>query len=213
MKDLEGKGFVGFGFAEGGFAYLMSRQPVKTVDELKARKVWSPEGDRIVLTAFESRRHLSRLPAHHRRPDRAADRAGGHGGLPGRGRHRLAVAHQGQVPDRSPAALYLRLAGDLGQGVREAVRRRSGTGARGPEPHLQGHRRQEPQGQCTGPCGAEEAGHRLRRAAAQRPEALAQDRGHGSAAPRAQGVLLQGRGRDGYASCSRTTAGASADRP
>lgn len=54
MKDLEGKGFVGFGFAEGGFAYMMSRQPVKTVNDLKARKVWSPEGDRIVLTALES---------------------------------------------------------------------------------------------------------------------------------------------------------------
>lgn len=54
MKSLEHKGFVGFGFAEGGFAYMMSRQPVETVDELKARKVWSPEGDRLVLTAFES---------------------------------------------------------------------------------------------------------------------------------------------------------------
>lgn len=54
MKGLEAKGFVGFGFAEGGFAYMMSRQPVKTVDELKARKVWAPEGDRVVLTAFES---------------------------------------------------------------------------------------------------------------------------------------------------------------
>ena len=54
MKDLEGKGFVGFGFAEGGFAYMMSRQPVKTVNDLKARKVWAPEGDRIVLTALES---------------------------------------------------------------------------------------------------------------------------------------------------------------
>jgi len=54
MKGLERKGFVGFGFAEGGFAYLMSRKPIKTVDELRARKVWSPEGDRIVLTAFDA---------------------------------------------------------------------------------------------------------------------------------------------------------------
>lgn len=54
MSGLERNGFVGFGFAEGGFAYLMSRTPVKTVQELKARKVWSPEGDRVVLTAFES---------------------------------------------------------------------------------------------------------------------------------------------------------------
>jgi len=54
MTGLERNGFVAFGFAEGGFAYLMSRTPVKTVNELKARKVWSPEGDRVVLTAFES---------------------------------------------------------------------------------------------------------------------------------------------------------------
>lgn len=54
MKGLEAKGFVGFGFAEGGFAYMMSRRPVKTVEELKARRVWAPEDDRVVLTAFES---------------------------------------------------------------------------------------------------------------------------------------------------------------
>jgi TRAP-type C4-dicarboxylate transport system substrate-binding protein len=54
MKGLESNGFVGFGFAEGGFAYLMSRKPVETVSELKKRKVWSPEGDRVSLTAFES---------------------------------------------------------------------------------------------------------------------------------------------------------------
>ena len=54
MKGLQGNGFVGFGFAEGGFAYLMSRKPIKTVDELKRRKVWSPENDRVSLTAFES---------------------------------------------------------------------------------------------------------------------------------------------------------------
>jgi TRAP-type C4-dicarboxylate transport system substrate-binding protein len=54
MTNLEAKGFIGFGFAEGGFAYLMSREPVTTVNELKARKAWAPEGDKLVLTAFES---------------------------------------------------------------------------------------------------------------------------------------------------------------
>jgi len=54
LKGLEGNGFVAFGFAEGGFAYLMSQKPVETIDELKARKVWSPEGDQISLAAFES---------------------------------------------------------------------------------------------------------------------------------------------------------------
>jgi TRAP-type C4-dicarboxylate transport system substrate-binding protein len=54
LQNLERNGFVGFGFAEGGFAYLMSRQPVRTVDDLKARKVWAPEGDTVSLTAFEA---------------------------------------------------------------------------------------------------------------------------------------------------------------
>lgn len=54
MKGLESRGFVGFGFAEAGFAYLMSRRPITAVDELKAREVWSPEGDRISLAGFES---------------------------------------------------------------------------------------------------------------------------------------------------------------
>jgi TRAP-type C4-dicarboxylate transport system substrate-binding protein len=54
LQHLERSGFVGFGFAEGGFAYLMSREPVRTVDDLKGRKVWAPEGDTISLTAFES---------------------------------------------------------------------------------------------------------------------------------------------------------------
>jgi TRAP-type C4-dicarboxylate transport system substrate-binding protein len=54
LGNLESKGFVGFGFAEGGFAYLMSNRPLKTVADLKAGKVWAPEGDTISLTAFES---------------------------------------------------------------------------------------------------------------------------------------------------------------
>lgn len=54
MRGLERRGFVGFGFAEAGFAYLMSREPVRTVDDLRARKVWSPEGDTISLTGFEA---------------------------------------------------------------------------------------------------------------------------------------------------------------
>lgn len=53
-KGMEKGGFVTFGFAEGGFAYLMSKEPVNTVDDLKTRKVWVPEGDPITRTVFES---------------------------------------------------------------------------------------------------------------------------------------------------------------
>jgi len=42
-------GFVTFGIAEGGFAYLMSKRPITTLDELRRTKVWIPEEDVISL--------------------------------------------------------------------------------------------------------------------------------------------------------------------
>jgi len=55
LRDaLEKKGFVSFGISEGGFAYLMSNQPLTQVEHLKAQKVWVPEGDRVSRTAFEA---------------------------------------------------------------------------------------------------------------------------------------------------------------
>lgn len=54
LQGLEKEGFVGFGISDGGFAYLMSNQPVQAVDELKQLKVWVPEGDVISHTAFQS---------------------------------------------------------------------------------------------------------------------------------------------------------------
>ncbi len=54
LQGLEKEGFVGFGISDGGFAYLMSNQPVQTVDELKPLKVWVPEGDVISHTAFQA---------------------------------------------------------------------------------------------------------------------------------------------------------------
>ena len=49
MRRLEEKGMVSFGFAEAGFAYLMSTAPIRTLDDAKHRRVWSPAGDRIRL--------------------------------------------------------------------------------------------------------------------------------------------------------------------
>jgi TRAP-type C4-dicarboxylate transport system substrate-binding protein len=46
-KQLEDAGMVNFGFAEGGFAYAMSKNaPVPSVEALRGEKVWIPEGDR-----------------------------------------------------------------------------------------------------------------------------------------------------------------------
>ncbi len=44
---LESAGFVSYGFAEGGFALLMSEGPVRTLEDLKGQKIWVPEGDVI----------------------------------------------------------------------------------------------------------------------------------------------------------------------
>ncbi len=54
MQELEQEGYVGFGISEGGFAYLMSDEPVPGVSALKGHKIWVPEGDVISRTAFES---------------------------------------------------------------------------------------------------------------------------------------------------------------
>ncbi len=52
-QGLEKGGFVTFGFSEGGFAYIMSKQPIKTLEDFRKRKVWVPEGDIITRTVFE----------------------------------------------------------------------------------------------------------------------------------------------------------------
>lgn len=54
LRDgLYDAGFVNFGFAEGGFAYLMSNDPIRTIDELRGRKVWVPEGDNASFLAMQ----------------------------------------------------------------------------------------------------------------------------------------------------------------
>jgi TRAP-type transport system periplasmic protein len=54
IKGLAKRGFVSFGFSEGGFAYLMSKRPIHSIDDLKECKVWVPEGDRISRIVFEA---------------------------------------------------------------------------------------------------------------------------------------------------------------
>lgn len=51
---LEDAGWVNFGFAGGGFAILMSNSPISTLDDLKGKKVWVPEGDNISRHSMEA---------------------------------------------------------------------------------------------------------------------------------------------------------------
>ena len=53
VKNLEEHGFVSFGLAEGGFAYIMCQRPLESVRDLKSSKVWIPSGDVISQTVFD----------------------------------------------------------------------------------------------------------------------------------------------------------------
>ncbi len=54
LDRLKEKGFISFGLSEGGFAYLMSDDPIVRVQDLREKKVWTPEHDVISRTAFDS---------------------------------------------------------------------------------------------------------------------------------------------------------------
>jgi TRAP-type C4-dicarboxylate transport system substrate-binding protein len=54
LKGLEEAGFISFGFTNGGFALLMSNEPVRGLDDLRGKRVWVPEGDRISYAAMDA---------------------------------------------------------------------------------------------------------------------------------------------------------------
>ncbi len=55
LRDLlEQAGFVNFGFASGGFAYIMSNRPVARLTDMQGLKVWVPDGDKISYSAAKA---------------------------------------------------------------------------------------------------------------------------------------------------------------
>jgi len=55
IDGLEKNGMISFGFAESGFAYILSNTPVKGVTELRQLKAWIPDSEeaRQAATAFK----------------------------------------------------------------------------------------------------------------------------------------------------------------
>ncbi len=56
IKELEDKGFVSFGFAEGGFSYMMSDQRLDKVADVRHKKVWIPTGHPVGAAVFKAAR-------------------------------------------------------------------------------------------------------------------------------------------------------------
>jgi TRAP-type C4-dicarboxylate transport system substrate-binding protein len=54
QQGLEDAGFVNFGFATSGFANIMSSTPVRSLADLKGKRVWVPEGDTISYKSMEA---------------------------------------------------------------------------------------------------------------------------------------------------------------
>jgi len=54
IQNMEKNGFVLLGIAEGGFARIMSREPMVKLEAVRASKVWIPEGDVVVLETYKT---------------------------------------------------------------------------------------------------------------------------------------------------------------
>lgn len=54
QEGIEKGGLVTFGFAEGGFAFLMSNSPVSSVGDLQQQKIWIPADNKFSLVALQS---------------------------------------------------------------------------------------------------------------------------------------------------------------
>ncbi len=54
QKGLEAGGWVSFGLIDGGFAYVMSENPVRSLDDLRDQKLWLPANDEASAKAAKA---------------------------------------------------------------------------------------------------------------------------------------------------------------
>ncbi len=54
MQGLEQQGIVALGFAEMGFAYMMSTTPIQTLADMRSQKAWAPEDNKIAVSALQA---------------------------------------------------------------------------------------------------------------------------------------------------------------
>lgn len=52
-REMENKGYVNFGFALGGFTYLMSVNEVHNFEDVRKQKSWVPENSDVALSVYE----------------------------------------------------------------------------------------------------------------------------------------------------------------
>ena len=60
-KGMAENGLVILGMSHGGFAYFMSDTPIRTVDDVRNKKVWLPEGAKIIETVYKVS-HITPIP-------------------------------------------------------------------------------------------------------------------------------------------------------
>lgn len=53
-RDLAQRGFELLAIAEGGFSQILSKAPMANLEAIRASRVWAPEGDGMVLAAYQS---------------------------------------------------------------------------------------------------------------------------------------------------------------
>jgi len=58
-QGFKNLGFTTYGFAGGGFAYILSNEPIREYEDLKNKRIWLPQGD---LISYEAMRSLNLLP-------------------------------------------------------------------------------------------------------------------------------------------------------